>query len=1060
MPKFNDVNPRVDFVAQELDILEFWDKNQIFQKSTKQREKAKRYVFFEGPPTANARPGIHHVESRAFKDLWPRFKTMQGYLVERKAGWDTHGLPVELAIEKKLGLSNKSDIEKYGIAKFNAEAQKSVWEFKEIWDQSTKRLGFWLDLDNPYITYDPKYIESLWWIIKQIWDKDLLYFGYKIVPQCPRCGTALSSHEVAQGYQEVEENSIYFKCKVKGQDNTYILVWTTTPWTLPGNVALAVSSDPAIYYFKGTVEAIDGESKVNLKVGDTVIFAREAGRNIFGSQGGVLPNDDTRWSQQVEEDGKKIGHILFKDVDQLVAGEKLVGVEYEPLFPGAIPSRHAEFISASEKEILNPVLRSSSYGGLTQVQDDGGKGQDDGKRKPWSVYPADFVTISEGTGVVHIAPMYGEDDYNLGKKMDLPMVHTVSEEGLFLPSVTKWVGKFVKDPNVEKEIVADLKERGLLFKEMSYKHDYPFCWRCGTPLLYYAKNSWMIAMTKLKKKLIAENNQINWVPRHIRKGRFGEWLENLNDWAFSRERYWGTPLPLWKSADGNYICVGSFAELRELAKDNPTQPPLGKGGVDWDNFDPHRPFVDGIVLEKDGKEYRRVPEVIDVWFDSGAMPFAQWHYPFENKERIDKNISYPADFISEAQDQTRGWFYTLLAVSVLLGYPAAYKNVLVLGMVLDKTGKKMSKSKGNVINPEEIFKKYGADVARWYFYSVNQPCDSKLFDEDMFSQIIRRFVLTLWNTYSFFVTYAKLDNFDPASAPKKSKNVLDQWIIAKLNKLVEIVTDSLEKYDPLRAALEIEAFVGELSNWYVRRSRKRFWRTVRHSHSEGGKSAPLDSGDIDKQQAYQTLHQVLRTLNLVLAPFMPFVTEAIYQNLKNDDERESVHLCDWPKTEKVDVKILEEMKRTREIVELGHHLREEAKVKVRQPLQELKVKQAELPKELAAIALDELNVKKITFGADEDELVTEITPELEIEGMARELVRAIQALRKNSGLDVADRIILQYSTGDELVQKTFASWEDYIKGEVLATEIKVGAAESAENIKVNGRSVQLSLARK
>ncbi len=976
MPKFEDVNPREDLVAQELTILGFWEKNKIFQKSLQKRAKAKRYVFFEGPPTANAKPGIHHMESRAFKDLWPRFKTMQGLLVERKAGWDTHGLPVELAIEKKLGLTNKSDIEKYGIAKFNAEAQKSVWEFKESWDQNTERLGFWLDLDNPYITYDPKYIESLWWIIRQIWDKGLLYFGYKVVPQCPRCGTALSSHEVAQGYQNIEEDSIYLKFRLKAgqpqhthgeqvsgsetQKNTYILVWTTTPWTLPGNVALAI--DPKITYAK---VAINGE---------TLVLGKDLVTAVVGE------------AKVVEE----------------IPGDKLVGWEYEPLFPGAIPENTPDY------------------------------------EKAFKVYPADFVTTTEGTGVVHIAPMYGEDDYQLGKAVSLPMVHTVSEEGLFLPSVAKWAGQPVKDPEhpeVEKAIVADLKERGLLFKESPYRHDYPFCWRCNTPLLYYAKNSWMIAMTKLKDKLLSENEKINWVPEHIRKGRFGEWLENIVDWAFSRERYWGTPLPIWKSADGDYICVGSFAELRELAKDKTK---IG------DDFDPHRPFVDEVVLEKGGKEYRRVPEVIDVWFDSGAMPFAEWHYPFENKEQIDKGLAFPADFISEAQDQTRGWFYTLLAVAVLLGKERPYKNVVTLGMVLDKAGKKMSKSKGNVVDPEEMFKKYGADVVRWYFYSVNQPSDSKLFDENIFPQIIRRFVLTLWNTYSFFVTYAKLDNFDPAKTPKKSGNVLDQWIIAKLNKLVEIVTDSLEKYDPLRAALEIEAFVGELSNWYVRRSRKRFWKSENAA---------------DQLAAYGTLYQVLKTLNLVLAPFMPFVAEAMYQNLKNDSDPESVHLCDWPKAVKIDTKILDDMKRAREIVELGHHLREEAKVKVRQPLSELKVTQAELPAELVAIALDELNVKKLSFGAEKDELITKITPDLEIEGLARELVRLIQAMRKNSGFEVADRIILSYETTDELIQKAFTEWVDYIKGEVLALEVKASSAVQPEEVKVNGHPVKLSIAR-
>lgn len=952
MPKFNNVNPRQDFVAQELDILGFWDKQKIFQKSLAQRKTAQRYIFFEGPPTANAKPGLHHIEGRAFKDLWPRFKTMQGYLVERKAGWDTHGLPVEIAVEKKLGLTNKADIEKYGIAPFNAEAKRSVWEYKEAWEKSTKRLGFWLDLDNPYVTYDPKYIESLWWIIKQIWDKGWLYLGYKVVPQCPRCGTALSSHEVAQGYQEIEENSVYLKFKLKGEDNTYILVWTTTPWTLPGNVALAVS--PKVTYAKVEVD------------GEFLILAKDLVGSVIGLNAKI-----------VEE----------------FPGKQLAGKEYEPLFPGSIETTD----------------------------------------KAWYVAPADFVTTADGTGVVHIAPMYGEDDYTLGEKLDLPKVHTVSEDGLFLPSVKQWAGKFVKDPAIEKEIVTDLKNRGLLFKEMPYKHDYPFCWRCEAPLLYYAKNSWLVAMTRLKKELIKENRRINWIPEHIKSGRFGEWLENVNDWAFSRERYWGTPLPLWKNDAGEYLCIGSFTELKELAKDE------SKVGED---FDPHRPFVDEIVLEKDGQEYRRVPEVVDVWFDSGAMPFAQWHYPFENKEKIDQGLSYPADFISEGVDQTRGWFYTLLAVAVLLGKEAPYKNVLVEGLLLDKFGKKMSKSKGNVVDPEEMFQKYGADVVRWYFYSVNQPGDSKLFDEAMLGQIVRRFVLMLWNTYSFFITYAKLDNFNPTQVPAKSDNVLDQWIITKLNQLIKTVTGTLERYDPLKAALEIEGFVNELSNWYVRRSRKRFWKS---------------ENSADQLAAYGTLYRVLRDLNLVLAPFMPFVAEAMYGNLKNDDEPESVHLCDWPKAGPVDAIVISEMERARKIVELGHHLREEAKIKVRQPLSELKVAQPELSKELSEIAADELNVKKITFGARKDELITKITPELEMEGMARDLVRLVQALRKNSGFEVADRIILHYETSDDLVKDTFTRFADYIKGEVLATDIQVGMTGKAEENNVNGRSVKLNI---
>ncbi|MBU1092130.1 isoleucine--tRNA ligase [Patescibacteria group bacterium] len=953
MVKFNDVNPREDLVAQELKILEFWEKNQIFQKSLDIRAKADRFVFFEGPPTANAKPGIHHIEGRSFKDLWPRFKTMQGFLVERKAGWDTHGLPVEIALEKKLGLSNKTDIEKFGIAKFNAEAKQSVWEFKEIWEQSTRRMGFWLDLDNPYVTYDSKYVESLWWVIKQIWEKDLLYRGYRVVHHCPRCGTALSSHEVAQGYQVVEEKSVYIKFKLKDEPDTYILAWTTTPWTLPGNVALAVSPD--ITY-----------AKVDFN-GEKLILAKSLIETVLG-------------------DGTKILEEF--------SGKELLDKEYEPLFPGAI---------------------------------------DAGDKKSWYVVPAEFVTTSEGTGVVHTAVMYGEDDYQLGEKLDLPKVHTVDESGNFVPSVTKWAGKFVKDPEVEAGIIQDLQGRGLLLKEELYSHDYPFCWRCGTPLLYYAKDSWFVAMSKLRDELMASNEKINWIPAHVKAGRFGEWLREVKDWAFSRERYWGTPLPIWQSEDGEQICIGSFAELKDLAKDKT------KVGED---FDPHRPHVDEIILEKDGKEYTRVPEVVDVWFDSGAMPFAQWHYPFENKERIDKGESFPADFISEAQDQTRGWFYTLLAVSVLLGKDNPYKNVLMQGMLLDKHGKKMSKSKGNVVDPQEMFDKYGADVVRWYFYSVNQPYDSKQFDENVMTQIIRRFVLTLWNTYSFFVTYAKLDNFGSDNLVDKSDNVLDKWILAKLDQVVGIVTSSLEKYDPLKAAFELETFVNDLSNWYVRRSRKRFWKS---------------EDSVDKLAAYSTLYRVIKTLDLVLAPFMPFISEAIYQNIKNDKDPESVHLCDWPKVQVADEKILSDMKRTREIVELGHHLREEAKIKVRQPLSELKLTQTKLPTALTDIALDELNVKKLSFGANKDELDTDITPDLEKEGVAREIVRAVQALRKNTGLDVADRIVLTYESDDNLIKATFAEWADYIKGEVLAVEISAGVKDKIDKIIINGYPICLNL---
>ncbi|MEA1909702.1 MAG: isoleucine--tRNA ligase [Patescibacteria group bacterium] len=947
---FKKVDPRADLVEQELEVLKFWDKEKIFEKSLEKGEGKDRYVFFEGPPTANAKPGLHHIEGRSFKDLFPRFKTMQGYLVERKAGWDTHGLPVEIAIEKKLGLKNKTDIENYGIDKFNAEAKKSVWEFKEVWEDSTKRLGFWLDLDDPYVTYDSKYVESLWWIIKQVWDKDLLYKGHRIVHHCPRCGTALSSHEVAQGYQEVEETSVYVKFKLKEEDNTYILAWTTTPWTLPGNVALAV--DPEITY----VKVRDG--------GDTYILAKELVEKVLG------------------EDVK---------IESEFSGKDILDKEYEPLFPGAIET----------------------------------------DKKAWHVVPAGFVTTEDGTGVVHTAVMYGEDDYQLGEKLDLPKVHTVDEEGKFMPGVKKWAGKFVKNSEVEKEIIADLNDRGLLLKEQNYKHDYPFCWRCNTPLLYYAKDSWFIAMSKLRDKLVENNEKINWVPKHMKQGRFGEWLREVKDWAFSRERYWGTPLPLWESEDGEYICIGSFEELKELAVDK------SKIG---DEFDPHRPSVDDIVIKKAGKEYKRVPEVVDVWFDSGAMPFAQWHYPFENKERVDEGHSYPANFISEAQDQTRGWFYTLLAVATLLDREVPFKNVLVQGMMLDKKGKKMSKSKGNVVHPHEMFEKYGADVIRWYFYSVNQPYENKMFDEDIFKQIIRRFVLTLWNTYSFFTTYATLDNFEPNPKAKRSTNILDRWILSRMNEATNIVTSSLEKYEPFKASSALEEMVNDLSKWYVRRSRKRFW-----------KSENIE----DQTTAYQTLYTVLRELSIVLAPFMPFMSESIFQNLKTVDDSESVHLMDWPKDLEVDQTLLGNMKIARAIVEKGHFMREEAKMKVRQPLASISLKESELEKDLVEIIKDELNIKKVIFGASEEGLDTEITKELEKEGLARELVRAVQGLRKEQGLDVSDRIVLSFESSDAIILEAFKEHEDYIFGEVLATKIEEGTGE--KEFEINNYKLKLSL---
>jgi len=956
---FRKVDAKVNFPKQEEEILSFWDKENIFQQSLDLRKTAPRYVFFEGPPTANAKPGLHHVLARYFKDLFPRYKTMRGFLVERKAGWDTHGLPVEIAVEKELKLASKPDIEKYGVAKFNAKAKESVWAYKEDWEKFTRRSGFWLDMEHPYVTYDPNYIESVWAILKVAWDKELIYQGYRVVPRCTRCGTALSSHEVAQGYREIEENSVFVKFAVKDEPGTCILSWTTTPWTLPGNVALAVAEK--VQY---AVAELNGEKYV---------LAKNLVSRVLGDTAKV-----------VEE----------------MPGKKLVGWEYEPLFPGAVPEDTPNFANA------------------------------------FKVYPADFVTTEEGTGVVHTAVMYGEDDYNLGEKVGLPKFHTVKEDGTFGPTVKKWAGQYVKDKKVEEGIVADLKERGLLLQEMPYKHDYPFCWRCETPLLYYAANSWFIAMSKLRDEMIAANQKINWVPEYLKEGRFGEWLREVKDWGISRERYWGTPLPFWVNGDGEKVCIGSFEELKKLAK-NPEK--IGK------DFDPHKPFVDEIVLVKDGKEYKRVPEVLDVWFDSGAMPFAQWHYPFENQDRVDKGLSYPADFISEAVDQTRGWFYTLLAVATLMNKPAPYKNVVCLGLILDKHGKKMSKSKGNVVDPWKLFDGYGSDALRWYLYTINQPGLPKNFDEEGVKQVVRRFMLTLWNTYSFFVTYANIDGFTPdAKLEVAPKNLLDQWIWARRHQLVERVAEELDEYNPMQACLAMEAFVDDLSNWYVRRSRRRFWK---------------GENDADKQQAYAVLYTVLKDLMKLLAPLMPFLSEAVYDNLKIASEPMSVHLADWPKAEKADEKILEQMGHVRELIEAGLNQREQAGIKVRQPLSKFTIGTKDLPAGLLEIIQDELNVKQVKEEA-ENKLDTTLTPELKLEGHAREIVRAVQVLRKSLyGFDIQDHIRILWESDDLEIKQAFAEFAEYIKAETLADDlvsVSVPAGDERQ-VRINDRMVYIRL---
>jgi len=910
----------------EKKILEFWKENKIFEKSlAKPLDKAQGndFVFYEGPPTANGKPGIHHVLARVFKDLIPRYKTMQGYYVGRKAGWDTHGLPVELEVEKLLGLKNKKDIENYGIEKFNQKCKESAWKYKEEWERMTERIGYWVDMEHPYITYENNYIESLWWIIKQIHERKLLYKGYKVVPQCPRCGTALSSHEVAQGYQNIEEESVYVKFKVKGKDDEYILAWTTTPWTLPGNIALAVGKE--IKYAKIS-----------------------QGNEIYYLAKDLLNKIDGKY--------KIIGEIK---------GEKLVGIEYEPLFNSVIKD--------NEKNAQNA----------------------------FKIYPADFVSTEDGTGIVHTAVMYGQDDYELGEKIGLPKVHTVNIDGIFNELVPQWKGKFVKD--VEKEIVEDLRKRNILYKTEKYKHDYPFCWRCDSPLIYYARDSWYFEMSKLRDDLIKNNERINWIPGHIKEGRFGEWLREIKDWAISRERYWGTPIPVWVCEKCRKIrVIGSRKEL----------------GVD-EKFDLHRPYIDEIKLKCDcGGEMKRTPEVMDCWFDSGSMPFAQFHYPFENKNLIDKDERYPADFICEAIDQTRGWFYTLLAISTLLDKGTPYKNVICLGHILDKNGQKMSKHIGNIIDPWEMIEKYGADVVRWHFYTINQPGETKRFDEQALKESSKMF-----NTLLNVLTFYKMFSSDKIKdlTKKDIENVLDKWIISKLNFLINEITEHLDKYSITIAARHIEEFINDLSVWYIRRSRDRF--------KDGDKNA------------MKVLGFTLINLTKLIAPFIPFTAEHIYKELSG--EKESVHLEDWPKVEKklIDEKLEEKIKQVREICSLALQKRAEVGIKIRQPLNKLQIPNYKLQDELIDLIKDEVNIKEVATDLKEGVILdTTITKELKEEGFVRDFVRSIQVLRKEVGLTPKDRIRVYYGLSSVALAKEgkeiISKYTEQIKKQVIAEKIE------------------------
>lgn len=956
----------VKFPELEEKILDFWKKNNIFQKSLAKDAPQGRFVFFEGPPTANGQPGIHHVLARAFKDLIPRYKTMRGYRVERKAGWDTQGLPVELQVEKELKFKGKPDIEKYGVKEFNERCKKDVWKFKGDWERLTERIGFWLDLEHPYVTYENYYIESLWWIFKKVWEAGLLYQDYKVLPHCPRCGTALSSHEVALGYKNIKESSVYIKFKVvPGQKigdfvtnhKTYILSWTTTPWTLPGNVALAVGKDIEYEIWKQN--------------GESLIIA-SARRPVVCEAG--LP------------EGKK----PFK-------GKVLVNLKYQPLYD------------------IKPLQNKNSH----------------------QIYSADFVTTADGTGIVHTAVMYGEDDFILGTEVGLPKHHTVDESGKFTSDVSQWAGKFVKDIEVERGMVADLQERGLLLKEEIYTHDYPFCWRCSTPLLYYAKRSWFIKMSALREDMKKANQKINWYPGHIKKGRFGEWLEGAKDWAISRERYWGTPLPIWICSNkdcGHQLVVESLKELAETS---------GQERVARNDFDIHRPYVDEIKwpCKKCGSgEMKRVPEVADCWFDSGSMPFAQWGYPHLATSSSQLATSYPADYISEAIDQTRGWFYTLLAVATLLKKAKAikdippYKNVICLGHINDKYGQKMSKSKGNIIDPWEIINKYGADALRWHFYTMNQPGEPKNFDPQAVEEVVKKNLLILMNVLVFYQLHQ-----DHAEAPEhapKTENILDEWVLSLQQKLVNEVTEHLDKYEITEAGRKISEFNTELSQWYVRRSRDRF------------KESGLDQG-----RARTTLGFVLRRLAILLAPFTPFMAEELYSRVKGG--KESVHLENWPTGGKFDAKILHEMKKAREVVELALAERAKAGIKVRQPLRKLETA-VNFTDNLRSIIADEVNVHEVVDGKA-TKLDTIIDAELKAQGLVREFIRQVNAFRKKQGLTIQDKVLLKAGTDQSTVTILAQHREAILKGALAKDLILTADASYKEKITLDSVEITFEI---
>ena len=917
MSMYKEVSTNLNFVEREQETEKFWEENHIFEKSMEEREGHPEYVFYDGPPTANGKPHIGHLQTRAFKDLFPRFHTMKGQMVPRKAGWDTHGLPVELEVEKLLHINGKDQIEAYGIAPFIEKCKESVWKYKGLWEDFSKDVGFWADMEHPYVTYDNSFIESEWWALKQIWDKGLLYKGFKIVPYCPRCGTPLSSHEVAQGYKDVKERSAIAKFQVKGED-AFILAWTTTPWTLPSNVALCVN-------------AAEDYVKVESK-GETYYLAAALCDTVLGE-----------------------GEYT---VLETCKGADLEGKEYQPLF---------DFVSPKEK--------------------------------CWYVVCDDYVTLTDGTGVVHIAPAFGEDDAKVGRKYGLPLVQLVDGKGQ-MTSETKWPGLFCKD--ADKEILKDLDQRGLLFSAPKFEHSYPFCWRCDTPLIYYARESWYIKMTDVKDQLIQNNNTVKWYPESIGKGRFGDWLENVQDWAVSRNRYWGTPLNIWECECGHRHAIGSIQELREMSPNCP------------ENIELHRPYVDQVTITCPhcGKQMHRVPEVIDCWFDSGSMPFAQHHYPFENKELFESQ--FPADFISEAVDQTRGWFYSLLAISTLLFDKAPFRNVLVQGLVQDENGQKMSKSKGNAVDPMEALQKFGADPLRWYFYTNSAPWLPSRFHEKAVIEGQKKFFSTLWNTYAFFVMYANIVSFDPTQHRLEGckLTVMDKWLLSRLNTTVKAVDDNLSAYKVPEAARALLDFVDEMSNWYVRRSRPRFWAQAERD---------------DRTAAFMTLYTALVSTAKVAAPMAPFMSEEIYRNLVCSVDKsapESVHLCLYPAYEesRVDKQLEAEMDEVLQVVTLGRAARNLSNLKNRQPLQALYTDaNSGLGQLYTDIIKQELNVKDVQFLTDMSQFTAyTFKPQLKLLGkkLGKRLGAVRQALQELDGsaakkeLDATGALKLSLPDGD------------------------------------------------